>query len=160
VAEGIRASVGATERALGDGARAAFFAAFGAVALPSTDAVALEAARVPPAAAVPAPFAPTAAHPAVSMTALSSTAAVVGAPDHRALRRLPFRPNITSILPACIGSRTGDRRRRRQITHFGFRIFRYRRLRVVSPSCDANPIGDRPGRSDGDRRAAWRPAGS
>jgi hypothetical protein len=105
VAEGIRASVGATERALGDGVGAAFFAAFAAVALPSADAAAADDGRCPPAAAaVPAPFAPRAAHPAVSMTALSSTAAVVGAPDHRARRRLPFRPNITSVLPACIGS--------------------------------------------------------
>jgi hypothetical protein len=104
VAEGIRASVGATERALGDGVRAAVFAAFAAVAPPSTDAAAADDGRCPPAAAVPAPFAPRAAQPAVSMMALTSAAAVIGAWDHRALRRLPFRPNITSVLPACIGS--------------------------------------------------------
>src|ERR1700733_14475245 len=51
VAEGIRASVGATERALGDGAGAAFFAAFAAVAVASTDAAAADDGRWPPAAA-------------------------------------------------------------------------------------------------------------
>jgi hypothetical protein len=101
VAEGIRASVGVAERALG--VCVAAFAAFAAVAPPSTAAAAAAVGRCPPAAAVPALFAPRAAQPAVSMMALSS-AAVVSAPDHRARRRLPFRPNITSILPACIGS--------------------------------------------------------
>jgi hypothetical protein len=103
VAEGIRASVGVAERPLG--VCVAAFAAFAAVAPPSTDAAAPADGRCPPAvAAVPALFAPSAAHPAVSMMALSSTVAVVRAPDNRPRRRLPFRPNITSVLPACIGS--------------------------------------------------------
>ena len=134
VAEGIRASVGATERALGDGVRAAVFAAFAAVAPPSTDAAAADDGRCPPAAAaVPAPFAPRAAQPAVSMMALSSTAAVVGAPDHRALP--PFTvPAEHHQRPPCVHwLRTGDARRGRPITHFVFRIFRYQQAWVVSP---------------------------
>jgi hypothetical protein len=135
VAEGIRASVGVAGRPLGDGVRAAVLAA---VAPPSTAAAAPAEGRCPPAeAAVPALFAPSAAQPAVSMIAPSNTAAVVSESDHRARRRLPFRllfrPNITSILPACGSLRTGDARPRGRITHFGFRIFRYRGLAVVSP---------------------------
>jgi hypothetical protein len=136
VAEGILASVGVAERPLGDGVRvitadwlaavpvAAFAVAAGALA-----EVAL------------APSVPRAAQPAVSVMA-PSTAAVVSAPDNRVRRGLPLRPhvpnmpnmpNITSILPACIWLRTGDARRRRRITHFVFRIFRYPGVRVVSP---------------------------
>ena len=63
----------------------------------------------------------------------SSTAAAVSAPDSRA-RRLPFLPNIISVLPAWFRFRTGDARRRRRITHFGLRIFRYLEAGVVSPS--------------------------
>ena len=137
VAEGIRASVGATERALGDGVRAAVFAAFAAfaaVAPPATDAAAADDGRCPPAAAaVPAPFAPRAAQPAVSMMALSSAAAVVGAPDQRALRRSTV-PAEHHQRPPCVHwLRTGDARRGRPITHFVFRIFRYPLAWVVSP---------------------------
>ena len=66
-------------------------------------------------------------------TGLTSSAAVVSAPDNRVRRRLPFRPNITSVLPACMWLRTGDARRRRRITHFVFGIFRYPGRWVVSP---------------------------
>jgi hypothetical protein len=102
--EGILASVGVAERALGVGV-----AALTAVAPASTVDGVPDAARCPPAAAaVPALFAPSAAQPAVSMMALSSAEVVMSARDHRARRRLPFRlpfrPNITSVLPACIGS--------------------------------------------------------
>jgi hypothetical protein len=136
VAEGILARVGVAERPAGDGARVA---AFAAVAPPSTAAAAPAEGRPPAEAAVPALFAPRAAQPAVSVMAPSSTAAVVSAPDNGARRRIPFRPNmpnmpnITSLRPACIRFRTGDAPRRRRITHFGFRIFRYRGLAVVSP---------------------------
>jgi hypothetical protein len=105
VAEGMRASVGVAERPLG-----VCVAAFAAVAPSAAADAAPDDARCPPAAAVPGPFAPTvppvpkAAQPAVSVMTPSSTAAVVSAPDHRARRRLPFRPNITSVLPACIRS--------------------------------------------------------
>jgi hypothetical protein len=137
VADGILASVGVAERPLGDGVRVAAVPVvgdFAAVAPPPAVGAAAVEGRCPPAATtVPAPFAPRAAQPAVSVMVPSNTAAVVSASDNHVRRRLPFRPNITSILPACIGSCTGDARRRRQITHFGFRIFRYRGLRVVSP---------------------------
>jgi hypothetical protein len=102
VAEGILASVGAAERALGDGVGVAAFAAVAPSA--AVDGAAVAGRGPPGAAAVPAPFAPNAAQPDVSMMAPSSTAVVVRAPDDRARRRLPFRPNITSVLPACIGS--------------------------------------------------------
>src|SRR5580692_5933557 len=133
---GILASVGVAEWALW--ALGVCVAAFGAVAPSAAADAAADDARCPPAAAaVPGLFAstvPRAAQPAVSMMALSSTEVVMSARDHRARRRLlfrlPFRPNITSILPACIRSRTGDARRRRRITHFVFRIFRYRGLAV------------------------------
>jgi hypothetical protein len=106
--DGILASVGVAEEwTLG-----VRVAALADVAPPSTvDAVADDARCPPAAAAVPALFAPTvprAAQPAVSMMALISTEVVMSARDHRARRRLPFRlpfrPNITSVLPACIGS--------------------------------------------------------
>jgi hypothetical protein len=93
-------------------------------------------ARWPPAAAAPGPLAPRAAQPAVSVIAPTSSAVVVSDLDSRVRRRLPFRPNITSILPEPIRTdslRTGDGRRGRRITHFGLRIFRYPGLRVVSP---------------------------
>jgi hypothetical protein len=148
LAEGIRASVGATERGLADGVRDA------AVVPPAPAAAAAVDGRWPPAdAAGPVLFAPSAAQPAVSVMTPSSTAVVV-ARDNRARRRLPFRPTITSVLPAWIGFRTGDGGRGGQITHFVFRIFRYRAVPVVSPSCDADPLGARTGRSDRDRRAA------
>jgi hypothetical protein len=101
VAEGIRASVGAAERLVGDGVRVA---AFAAVAPPPELDAAAAPGRCPPAvAAEPVPLAPTvprAAQPAVSVMMPSSTAVVVSAPDNRARRRLPFRPTITSVLPA------------------------------------------------------------
>jgi hypothetical protein len=128
VAEGILASVGVAERPLGDGV--AVITADWLAAVPVA-AFALAAGALTEGA--PAPSVPRAAQPAVSVIAPSSTAAVVSAPDHRARRRLPFRPNITSILPACMGLRTGDGRPGRQITHFGFRIFRYPQAWVVSP---------------------------
>jgi hypothetical protein len=130
VAEGILASVGVAERALGDGV--AVITADWLAAVPVA-AFAFAAGAL--AEAAPAPSVPRAAQPAVSMMALSS-AAVVSAPDNRVRRRLPFRPNmpnITSVLPACLWLRTGDARRRRRITHFVFRIFRYPGLWVVSP---------------------------
>jgi hypothetical protein len=105
VADGIFASVGVAE--LGDGLRVAFAAASPPPPTADEADAAAADARCPPAATVPAPpalVAPSAAQPAVSVTAPTSTAAFVSAPDHRARRRLPFRPNITSVLPACIGS--------------------------------------------------------
>jgi hypothetical protein len=140
-AEGSRASVGAAEDPLGDAApvaagrlAAAALAAAGVADDPATVAAAAGAGRWPTAVtAPPAPFAPRAAQPAVRVTTPSSTADVVSAPDSRA-RRLPFRPNITRVLPAWIRFRTGDARRHQQITNFGLRIFRYRGAGVVSPS--------------------------
>jgi hypothetical protein len=127
LAEGILASVGVAERPLGDGV--AVITAGWVAAVPVA-AFAVAAGAL--AEAAPAPSAPRAAQPAVSVMALS-TAAVVSAPDNRVRRRLPFRPNITSVLPACMWLRTGDARRRRPITHFDFRIFRYPGRWVVSP---------------------------
>jgi hypothetical protein len=140
VAEGILAAVAVAEAGPDDGIRVAVerLAVAAALALapvaPATAGAVAVAGRWPPAeAAVPAPLAPRVAQPAVSAMTPASAAAVVSALDRRARLRLPFRPNITSILPACIRSRTGDARRHGQITHFGFRIFRYLGLRVVSP---------------------------
>jgi hypothetical protein len=140
-AEGSRARVGAAEDPVGEAApvaagrlAAAAFAAAGVADEPATADAAAVVGRWPTAVtAPPAPFEPKAAQPAVRVMTPSSTAAVVSAPDRRA-RRLPFRPNITRVLPAWIRFRTGDARRRRQITHFGLRIFRYRGAGVVSPS--------------------------
>jgi hypothetical protein len=141
-AEGSRASVGAADEPAAVDAAAVTGAAVEGAAF---DGAAVDGAVVDGAAvadrwpagvavrAPPAPFAPRAAQPAVRVTTPSSTAAVVSAPDRRALR-LPFRPNITRVLPAWIRFRTGDARRHRQITHFGLRIFRYRGAGVVSPS--------------------------
>ena len=104
MAEGIRASVGVAERALGDGV--AVITADWLAAVP-VDAFAFAAGALTEAA--PVPPVPRAAQPAVSVMALSS-AAVVSAPDNRVRRRLPnmpnmpYMPNITSVLPACIGS--------------------------------------------------------
>jgi hypothetical protein len=112
VADGILASVGMAERPLGDGVRVttdllAPVPAVATAAAPPAPADPLAVAgRWPPAAPTPALFAPLvprAAQLAVSMMA-PSTAAVVSAPDNPARRRLPFRPNITSILPACTRS--------------------------------------------------------
>jgi hypothetical protein len=133
LAEGILASVGVAERPLGDGV-AVITADWLAVVPVAAFAFAAGAL----AEAALAPSVPRAAQPAVSVMALS-TAAVVSAPDNRVRRRLPFRPNmpnmpnITSVLPACMWLRTGDARRSRQITHFGFLIFRYPGRWVVSP---------------------------
>jgi hypothetical protein len=127
VAEGIRASVGVAERPLGEGVRVI---TAGWVAAVPVAAFAVAAGALTEAA--PAPSVPKAAQPAVSMMA-PSTAAVVSAPDNRVRRRPPFRPNITSVLLACMWLRTGDARRRRRITHFVFRIFRYPQAWVVSP---------------------------
>ncbi len=87
VAEGILASVGVAERALGDGV-----AVITADWLAAVPVAAFAVAAGALAEAAPAPFVPRAAQPAVSMMALSS-AAVVSAPDNRVRRRPPFRPN-------------------------------------------------------------------
>jgi hypothetical protein len=133
LAEGILASVGVADRPLGEGV--AVITAGWVAAVPVA-AFALAAGAL--AEAAPAPSVPRAAQPAVSRMALSS-AAVVSRPVNGVRRRPPFRPNmpnmpnITSVLPACLWLRTGDARRRRRITHFVFRIFRYPGLWVVSP---------------------------